>query len=88
MYAIIIIVCSYILWERVTGGQVQGSLCSTTTNPILLFNTDVTTELVTVPLNLTDVRYAPIIYAKCIYRPTIVRKFVQISNCNVVMQQK
>ncbi|XP_065903815.1 reelin-like [Dysidea avara] len=47
---------SYLLWEKVIGGQVQGSLCSTAANPILLFNTDVTTELVTVPLNLTDVR--------------------------------
>jgi len=50
------IYCSYLLWERVIGGQVQGSPCSTTTNSIFLFNTDVNTELVTVPLNLTDVR--------------------------------
>ena len=48
--------CSYLLWERFIGGQVQGPPCSTATNPVLSFNTDVMTELVTVPLNLTNVR--------------------------------
>ena len=48
---------SYFLWERVVGGQVQGSLCDVSTNPVLLFATDGATELVTMPLNLTDVRY-------------------------------
>ena len=51
------IICySYLLWERVVGGQVQGPPCSTAANPILSFITDVMTELVTVPLNLTNVR--------------------------------
>ena len=49
---------SYLLWERVVGGQVQGSLCDDlTTNPVLLFNMDGPNELVTMPLNLTDIRY-------------------------------
>ena len=39
------------------GGQVQGSPCDISTNPVLLFTTDGATELVTMPLNLTDVRY-------------------------------
>ena len=53
-----VIIFSYLLWERVVGGQVQGSLCDdASVNPVLLFNTDGATELITMPLNLTDIRY-------------------------------
>lgn len=51
---------SYLLWEKVVGGRVQGSLCDASTNPVLLFNTYGATELVTMPLNLTEIRYAGI----------------------------
>lgn len=53
----VLLFSSYFLWERVVGGQVQGSLCDVSTNPVLLFTMDGATELVTMPLNLTDVRY-------------------------------
>ena len=54
----IVIILSYLLWERVTGGQVQGSLCDAADNPVLLFGVHVGTELTTMPLNLTNVRYS------------------------------
>ena len=60
MLVIYYLLSSYALWERVVGGQVQGSLCDDVTpNPVLLFNTDGANELVTMPLNLTDIRYLP-----------------------------
>ena len=49
---------SYSLWERVQGGQVQKLPCDdTSTNPVLVFNINRPTVLMTVPLNLLNLRY-------------------------------
>jgi len=54
----VIYVHSYSLWETVEGGQVQKPPCDDmSTNPVLVFDTDKPTMLVTVPLNLMTLRY-------------------------------
>ena len=44
-------------WEKITGGQVQRGPCDDeSTNPSLVFDGSAYSELVTLPLNLTNMR--------------------------------
>ena len=49
--------CSNLLWERVQGGQVQKPPCDEMSpNPVLVFNTDKPAVLISVPMNLLNLR--------------------------------
>ena len=44
------------IWQTVTGGQVQDSPCDNSSGNSLVFDGNMYNELITMPLNLTDVR--------------------------------
>ena len=48
--------CSSYIWKKVAGGQVQSFPCSNSTGLSMVFDGNVDNELITMPLNLTDVR--------------------------------